>query len=155
MPFVSWGFLGVWAGRGVSPAQTLTGPDLRMARLGLEPRTPQFSAIAPPYRPAVRDVAKSPNLQVFRILCRDAEQSPSLPRYPKLPADTGGFVPRVGVRWHKPRGSWRVGEHRCLVFAITEPGRLTRSHGTAVVRASEDSCPRLKIHVRRAAAIAA
>ncbi len=40
MPLVSRGFLGVWAGRRASPAQTLIGPDPRMARGGLEPPTP-------------------------------------------------------------------------------------------------------------------
>jgi nitrate reductase NapE component len=71
-------------------------------------RSGQF-VVAPSDRPAVRIVTKSPSLQAFRIVCRAAERSPSLPRYPKLPADTGGFVPRAGVRWHKPPGAGSAG----------------------------------------------
>jgi hypothetical protein len=48
MPLVSWGFLGVWAGRGASPAQTPIGPNPRMARGGLEPPTPRFSVVGRP-----------------------------------------------------------------------------------------------------------
>jgi len=84
-----------------------------MARGGLEPPTPRFSAVAPADRPAVRILAESPSLQVFHIGCSEAERSPSLPRYPKLPADTGGLCRGWGSGGtNLRRRSRRDGERR-------------------------------------------
>jgi hypothetical protein len=86
-----------------------------MARLGIEPRTPRFSVVAPSSRPAVRIVAKRPAFAgISHGLRRPPKQSSSVPKYPRIPTDSGGFVPTGGVRRHKPLDAglagWRDSE---------------------------------------------
>ena len=69
-----------------------------MARGGLEPPTPRFSGMEPPYRSAVRVVAKGPRLWGIPRRPGTPGRSPRSPRYPQIPIVTRGFVPRGEVR---------------------------------------------------------
>lgn len=90
MPFVSWGFLGVWAARGY-PRPKPRPALIADARGGLEPPTPRFAVARLPVVARGSDVADPPRPERLALLLGVSEAS-----VPAARTQTALFRPERG-----------------------------------------------------------
>jgi hypothetical protein len=112
IPADTRGCRGVWAYGRCSSAQTPTGLVERMARLGIEPRTPQFSMERRPALTARLSVAKNGRLQAVSGCVSGRRRPCDPPRYLRIRADSWGCAATRGSAAQTPGAGLRASARR-------------------------------------------